>query len=639
MASLRMRFNPGDTDGARPTIEALVGRFQAQSDSEADLDLILGWKVAYADGRLDRWRVSDVEKFLLEWAPNKVSAPPSWVTTGVATVVEALSFLADEGLLSSDSDPCAKLAEHARSIADECERRMGDPEYFGMAKAMFASMGVDFEQELTQEDLNRLMKQFNELPFEQRKSVTDRGQPKRREEPVMMGPVVAPTGEQLRAAAEASPLIIGFQALSDFFAEPGRPLTATGNVKLADADALSPILGTETVEDEVGGTTFRRHSSSRMPDLNHWMWLAEEFGVIRKVKSRMVAVKAWRKRCVKDPFAEIDDVFQFLIAEGPIATYRWWMEVDKRVDQAALVLLAMPLRFDGSVSFSTMVDAVIEMARRAGMKAGYVTDDHDFEWRMVASDVDLLLKLYERLGLVIQSDVTHEKWHGINRRTGGSISLTPLGLREVISTAHLIGAEVQTITSPESMTAQELADLAGLGSDIDTAAWWELVTAWLDARGDRSESLIEMLGLLGGPSLLRAVYATPDAVHGELTPLMADIYEAQGASTTLGVIAGDWLLRAGMLSDEARNSDEFVRCDFGVYAIFAEATPEQAPRMWANDMSPQQQIAGVLTMSRLMPLGVETLLDSIGRYHDDKAVAKTARRELLKVRSRVANRR
>ena len=260
MASPRMRFEPGDVEDARGTIEELADLYEswfrvrhpgADADDGSDLEMLLDWKVNYGDGRLDEWSVADVEEFVLGWCPRKVSAPPSWAVPMVESVANGFVFLGERGLLSPSSDPADRLAAHTRSLAGECERRMGDPTNFGMAKSLFAGMGVDLEEEVTQEGLNSLMEQFNSLPFEQRKAFTDPFMGPGTQEQLSIGPVVLPSEEEVRAAAAAAPVLAGFRALSDYFEAPGRPLTAAGNIKLADAGALSEILGSEPLEESI----------------------------------------------------------------------------------------------------------------------------------------------------------------------------------------------------------------------------------------------------------------------------------------------------------------------------------------------------------------------------------------------------
>ena len=81
MADIRMRFEDHDYDEAAPTIEALVAlygqwlnaRKPAEDADPFDLQLMLDWKLGYGDGRFDIRRRSEVEEFLLQWCPRKVS--------------------------------------------------------------------------------------------------------------------------------------------------------------------------------------------------------------------------------------------------------------------------------------------------------------------------------------------------------------------------------------------------------------------------------------------------------------------------------------------------------------------------------------------------------------------------------------
>ena len=89
-----------------------------------------------------------------------------------------------------------------------------------MAKGLVAGAGADFGSDLTPDSIQQIMDDFNALPYEQRKAITDPqiGQP----EPMpTIGPVVMPSDDEVRRSAAEAPVLRQFNALADFFKTPG----------------------------------------------------------------------------------------------------------------------------------------------------------------------------------------------------------------------------------------------------------------------------------------------------------------------------------------------------------------------------------------------------------------------------------
>ena len=108
-----MTFGAEDEQAYTLRRDELAGRFAEWARHErpeaaaADVALLLDWKWGYGDGRLDRWRPTDVEEFLLGWCPRKVAAPPDLVESIPHSVGAYVDFLAQEGLLAPGCSPSA----------------------------------------------------------------------------------------------------------------------------------------------------------------------------------------------------------------------------------------------------------------------------------------------------------------------------------------------------------------------------------------------------------------------------------------------------------------------------------------------------------------------------------------------------
>ena len=186
---------PDDDEGFATVREQLVAEFEhvlPPDDPDldpGDLGLLLDWKRSYGDGRLDRWRRKDLEGFLLDWFPAKVSATADDVRGTPRTVAYALGFLAHQSLLAAGSDDLDVLLPYAIGLEDALLTAMDDPANFGMAKSLFAGLDLE-DDDLTPERLEAAIARFNALPEAERAARTGGPRPGPPLEEVVIGPVV-----------------------------------------------------------------------------------------------------------------------------------------------------------------------------------------------------------------------------------------------------------------------------------------------------------------------------------------------------------------------------------------------------------------------------------------------------------------
>lgn len=639
---MRMRFQEGDEKAFRQTSDHLMAAFEeweaangSQPESAQDFSLILDWKFNYKDGQLDEWSLGDVEEFLLSWVPRKVSAPAAFVAPLVKAVADGFRFLGEQGLLAPSSSSGNALSHHAMSLAAECERRMDDPSNFGMAKGLFAGMGVDFDEEMTQDDVNALMERFNSLPFEQRKAITDPQMVPSTSASVVIGPVVMPSEAQVRASAAAAPVLAGFGVLNHHFEAPGKTLTKTGNIRLADAQALSEVLGTESVEEQIGDMTFRRQSAGRMPDLDLWLWWAKKVGALRTSRGTLIGVKAWPGKTSKDPVGAALKAFITLVDYGPIYAFRTWMNVDRDIDDMALTLLFARLTRDREVEFAELVDDLMRMRGRVGLSG---RTGVGLEWvrRTLSGDLDLFLRLVERSGVIVQGEATYEDDGFLRTRTGGALSLTDFGIYALVEQARAMGFDVEVIKASDDLTVEQLAALAD-EQVVSVDQWWTLAQGWLASQPVTGEALIAILGTMHPLSLLSVIEQAPADMEPALPAPLAHLVEQHEMESATSLVSYGWLERRGLVDAEALDPDARLRLRYGLLGLDMEDDPERIVQDWVQSRSAEDLITEIATIGKVMPYNAVELLESLGRYCPEKVVAKSARREALKVRSRLAN--
>jgi hypothetical protein len=74
-----------------------------------------------------------------------------------------------------------------------------------------------------------------------------------------------------------------------------------------------------------------------------------------------------------------------------------------------------------------------------------------------------------------------------------------------------------------------------------------------------------------------------------------------------------------------------------LFGMIATVEPDSHADVWSADRSQAQLLAEIEVISRNLPFRALELLEVIGKDFPDKVVAKAARREALKARSRLAN--
>lgn len=633
-----MTFGPGEDarfgawrDDVVLDFERLAGSFDSTVDA-GDLGLLLDWKRSYGDGRLGRWRRVEIEQFLLDWCPAKLSATAQQVQSLPAAVALAMRFLSDRGLLEPGSDRMDQLSEHAIGLQAAFLAEMDNPANFGMAKSLFTGLDLDVD-ELAPESLDAAMARFNDLPQEERRALTGGASSEFSLGDVVVGPVMLPDEETLRSAALNSPALEAFVQLADYFAAPGRPLTKTGNLKLADARALVDLLGTGDVFREPGADDWQgsTRSASQLPKLDHWKWWASEVGVLRQRQGRLVTVEAWRKRVRKDPLREVLRALDLLADVGPLRSYRWWFpdQLMTALDSSLGPLLGRLASSPDGVGYDDVLQEWQSMIQMMGVREWYPGQ--------VTADFSLLLDVLERAGVVVHREAQAPPApSGPAIRGGGTVVLSPVGLRFTVDLLSAQGVTVQVVPEPQAQTVDGLVRLA---ADVDAESWWGMTLRWLEAQLDPPaaiEGLLAGLERAGDPALLLlSLEAVPDQAVSRLVPAMRRLALAEYPSPgDLPALAAEWLHRRGQLSAGEIEEDVLVASRVVTLSRLAVSAPELVIEALAGDQT-RDPYAFVQLIGQLVPPHAVELLEVMGNRHPDKAVAKAARKQLFRTRSRL----
>lgn len=611
---------------------------QARSELDPnDLGLLLDWKRSSGGGDLRRWRRSDVEQFLLDWCPAKLSASAEDVASLPAAVGLAISFLGDRGLIGPGSESVSTIARHAVGLQRRFMTAMADPSTFGMAKSLFAGLDLG-PGELTQANLDAAVARFNTLPEPERRARTGGGPPAAHApDDLVIGPVVVPDERTLRQAALASPAMQGFVALGDYFAAPGRQLTATGNLRLADARALVDLLGTgDAFHDRAttarGGGT---RSASQLPALDHWKWWATQTGVLRPVRGRLVAVEAWRGRARKDPLGVLLRAFQLLADVGPLRSERWWLDdpVAETLDSSFGPLLGRLLAVPQGLAYDELLSEWRSMLDAVGVVEWFPTQ--------VETSFSLFIGVLERSGFVLHHDrTTSQIGYGAEVRRGGTLVLSPVGIAFAVDLVEQEGVTVERVPAPQGQTVAGLVALAGR---VDLDGWWRTVLTWLDVQGEQDSALEALLTGLDRADDLAVLPVVleeaPRPATERILPTMRRLAASDDpGETDLVRLAAAWVSHHGEPTDGWVDDEAVLIGSMVALGRLAVDSPERLTEALAGHESARDTYGFISLVGARLPSHAVDLLEAIGSAHPDKAIAKAARKELFRVRSKLVQR-
>lgn len=618
------------------TKSALLGEFETWATSRwgdddgtrrSDVDLLLDWRVNYSNSELQHYTKDDLQEFLLQWCPRKLSAPPETAGPMCQSIGRFIEFLSSTGRFGGGVGRAAEVISYVESLPEAMSAAMADPANFGMAKSLFAGMGAEVPDTDSPDELqgwlDGLMAEHNALPFEERRAVTDPFfEPKLTEVPFPYLP--APEAE-LAASAAAAPILAELRQLADLLGPDGRRLTQRGNLRLADARELVAALGTgDEMDPEIGGRVFKTHTSEHLPGLGYLVELALECGAARRHHGHLVPVKAWRKRSslqqmeriwrvhldlgflsIQEPrYAFADDLHPLIEAGLP----HWMIEL-------------LPAGIRGDVA--DIVERTEDVVQR-------MLDDNMF-LDMTPALVSRLLERAERLGLLHWTDWTAADQHDWlrTREPDGSVTLTPLGRHLAATDAEEFGYRLRTVDLADA-SEREVLDLLRIDDNVDPEGVLDLWQTGAPA-ATRAQQLADAL-----PDDCDAI----DRLH--VFMLFELLGPESSAPAVRGLLDGPasghaalFLLRHGQATDDQVGG--FVTVGPLVDLLSTITDPEHLRDAWQQ--ATEQPGSGTVLDDIWRHDAPETsiVLEALGQALD-KVDAKLARKALVKHRSWLATR-
>ena len=633
-------------DGFGIWLKAQPGLDEAAAhDATVDAGIALDWKFGYGDGHLGRWTTGDVAEFLLSWCPRKLSVSQADSVTIPGSIAAFTDYLAAERLLAPGSASPARLRAAATGVAGEFAAAMGDPANFGMAKSIFTGALADGADPSDPVQLDAWVTRFNSLGEDERKallpdSAFSAGGAADRSAPTSMAlpPVPLPPPEAVQESEAAAPVLRMFAELATF-AGAGRRLTQRGNLTMADARALVPLLGTGDVLDErVGNRTFRTRSSAELPVLHLIYTWAKKAGIVRVRHGAVLATKRGLA-LAGNPAAEFGRVLDALLAAGPLTARRvpgaWlgWPEVDELLDSIVLHLLAAPYAARRPVPIAKLAEMATEVVLGTYV-FGRLADEHVAG--RIGWDVTRIADALE-LACVLRRSGTAEQEPevGLPLRPGGDVELTPAGVAAVQKRLPALGYDVPVSGLLATATATEL--VAGLDAASPGTLTAE-VDAWLDRRTaeQAAAELAAAVAELAEPARQHLALAMLTDLGPELAVAQVQQLAENPASRGFALC---WLADNGMLDVQALyhpgDPDSFAQVLFQRLVMTEPAGMLETLALVGDD---DRQARLATELGRSPAPSAESVLEAIGTHHPVRTVAKAARKALFLRRSRAAAR-
>jgi len=635
---MRMVFGPDDEKEFFDVRDELAERFAAWAEVRAPgadpwlAQLALDYKWGYGDGELGRWTRADLRDLLCGWFPRKVTLGEGDFGRVVPSVRAFVDYLAEAGLLDPGGDRPERLRAVLDGLGPEFRAAMGDPSRFGMAKSFATAMvagGVDMGDEAA---VSRFMAEFNALPFEARKLLTDPPE----EPPLEFPPVRLSPEAELAAAAAAAPAV---ERLRRFMAwlGPGRKLTQTGRLTLADGKDLLGVLGTDdgvlgtddVVDPRTGDQTFRTRSSEDLPEVGVTFAWAKTARLARVVRGRVVPNKKGRA-LLDRPLELWERALEGLGKLGPTVLDRGTFVSFLADGFGELVpsLLGVLYASDEPVPLDEIADAVWEDVRRMFLIDQEPADQVRFWRQMTASDVDLAIRQLEQLGAVERIDPAAPT-DGQEAASTAGLRLTPLGTWATNRILRADGADAPVVGELADADAATLLERC---AGYDEASCQAEIAAWCAARGPAAAA-----------EQLAAFARTTDDVESWVLALTAldaagpaGVEAVQGlrAEPGLGPLATMWLLDHGLADPDDLDPEMILAVMVETTAlVLATDGPEAAAAALAGLGTPAEQAKLVSNLWRVDSPRTAGLLAALAEAHPDKAVAKAARKAAFKLRS------
>ncbi len=591
--------------------------------TRADIEMFLSWRINYSTGELLRFRTDDLDEFLLSWCPRKWSVAPNFWGPLIEALDAYFRFLAETGLGSMTASRTTEVITHLHASSASFLDAMADPSNFGLGKSMmmgpaFAGADIDFDDPAS---IQAAIDRFNNLPFEERKALTDPGFERlaqQRSAPADMDlpPLRRPSPAAVQRSAQDSPLVAKIAGLRAHLGDKGKGLTQKGNLKLVDCKALVAGLDTGDAYDGViGARVYRTASIEDLPGLLYVVEAAQAAGAVRKVKNVLMPIKKWPSDPLVAATRAAMAMFEIGMASWGWSSGHYHDRVRDTLDGGVPFMLAPAVAFERYFLAEDLVPVAMGAVRQLPGRPPWVANDE----RLQASVETYLERLLDKLVLA-----------GICITEADGFKVTPLGRQIMIDLMAKAGLRITELPSAADLSAAALlASIEDAPTMPVDELWVEWQPSWSAA--DKIEALV---AALDGPTTATTRSATMMLLGVE--PVIAEPYVRGLLDTVFASHAAAWLLAQDLelpADAEAAAIGVGVACDF-LWQIVEHDGPGEMCQMLTTMIDQDLLVIFVDDLARCDFDEVADVLAAIGAAFPDRRVAKAAKGALHKFKSR-----
>ncbi|WP_051752782.1 hypothetical protein [Streptosporangium amethystogenes] len=584
---VRTHFDPEEAEEFESAKDLLVRRCLTWADEhglraeEAMLAAALDARHRSRDGRLACWDARQVRRFLLEWIPRHLVAEPDVLATAPESLLTLLRYLAASGLRDPRGASPAELEAVVAEAGAEYPAALADPARQGIGK-FWARTALDNGIVLDDEgaaarfrsDVDAGRIRFDADVLDRLLADEFAGAGPNDERAFPQSPVALPPTAELAAETARSEVVRRLTALTRWVGTDGRPLTKTGNLRLAGARELAALLGT-------GEQNLRMRSSAQMPQVSLLLAWAKKTGLVRAHEGRRLVPVAEAAPVLRDPEAlwrrAFEAVFELGTAIcrptlGRAGSAMLVTAFDVLLPDVLNTMYGMPIPIPVARLQETTWLACQEYFL-LDTKKGRSRQD---VWRReVERDLLAVFDVLSRLGVVEPSHGVPDELYSGDLRPGGFgeddlplppkacarllsrlaepgplVRLTPLGTRAVRERLLADGRDAPLVGELADATAAELLGVLAQHYTQETAA--AELTGWLTAHGGDVEPLLDAIRACPFRNRAFAMFST---LAGTL-PDGRSIQARLRSDPVLGPVVLSALLKTEELRPEDLSTDE-----------------------------------------------------------------------------------
>jgi len=687
-----LRFGVDDEDEFYEAKDQLLAQLEEALGDDGDPEvvgnagLLLDWRWGYSTGELDHYDRIELETYLLDWCPRKVSVDPG----GYRAIIQGARTLILHLALTNAwrGGPVQPLLGYLDEVEPRFLDSMADPSKFGMAKGLFMGPGLSGPDiDLDDPDaIQAAMDRFNSQSFDERKAITDplldrmasggiRNEDELAEllaeQAVDLPKTPAPDPALVAEQAAAAPFVRQLVAVADYLGK-GKALTQTGNPKLVDARALVELFETgDDTEHTFGDTTTKVRSANELPNLQLVLDVAIGADALSDDPKKLWVEPDWAER---PPLEQCEALLDAYLWMGPIegrSPTNFMANIDGLLD-AGILHWMVPVFLTGEMPVDTIVEQCLDVLDSDPEPLARVFDPEEFRRLIVTDRVEMALDAMERCGVLTWTgfELAPREYGSGFDRVGGVVHMTELGRHLLPDHLLGVGYRARTAIDLRAATAAEVVDELDDAIDLDPA------TAWSSWRPDEApeakfDSVLQVLVTgdspaqrLGAVSLLaqapievrrsgvvplldtpHVAYALmvldpPDGVtspEGDPSGMDAEADTDGDAGTGAGADVGPAMMIDGRSTDELMielGPDLALPPMVDMLALQLEADPDDFIDQLGEFMPPEALVDLLTVLWRVPGPDSLALLEHIGRHHPDKATAKSARKAVVQHRSR-----